>query len=89
MSRSVRQTTSSTFTVQRSKATEAAVVSPLTMASMPQKPGLKVESAPQVEEEVAETVIFRLGPCQIVETPNSHGTVGRRVLRTDILYVER
>ena len=65
-------------------------MSPLTVASMQQKRGLKVEPAPQVEEELAETVIFRLGPSQFVETPTSHPreTVGRRVLGTDIFYVE-
>ena len=90
VSRSVRQTTTSAFTVPRSKATEAVVESPLTVAPMQQKRGSKVEPAPQVDEEVAETVIFRLGPSQIVETPTSHPreTVGRRVLGTDNFYVE-
>ena len=60
------------------------------MASIQQKRGVKVEPAPQTEEEVAEAVIFRLGLPQVVETPISHSreTVGRRVLGTDILYVE-
>ena len=82
VSKSVRQTTSSAFQVPRSEATETAVKNPLTAASMQQKRGLKVKPVPLVQEEVTETVIFRLGAPQIVETLTSHPheTVGRRVL---------
>ena len=71
VSKSVRQTVSFAFRVPRSIATEAAIVSPLIVASMQQKRGSEVKGAPQKEEEAASTVIFRLGPPQIVETPNS------------------
>ena len=56
---------------------------------MQQKRGSEAIDVPQVEEEAASTVLLRLGPSQLVETPNSSPgeTVGRRVLGTDILYV--
>ena len=57
---------------------------------MQQKRGSEVIDVPQVEEEAASTVLLHLGFPQVVETPNSSPgeTVGRRVLGTDILYVE-
>ena len=91
VSKSVRQTASSAFRVPKykSQATEVAIVIPLTVASMQQKRGSEVRDVPQEEEEAASTVLLRLGPSQVVETPSSQPgeTVGRRALGTDLLYV--
>ena len=87
---SVRQTASSAFRVPKSRTTEAGVISPLTLASMQQKRGSKIIDEPRGDEEAASTVLLCLECPLVVETPSSSPgeTVGRRVLGTDILYVE-